>query len=185
MKILIKHFAVALLVLVLTLMAGIGLWRTALDQTIYSVSFCELIREPHRYDQKIVHVQAIYNQGAETSALSDPTCKGDGAWIRPECSSKSCDKIDESLKRVRRLLSSPADLDQVRVDVIGRYYAQAADDPINQPLRKVHVLEIIDVKAVSIGDFDERTSAYEPSNIALNPTANHVVFCLKQTLAAG
>src|SRR5689334_16421064 len=61
------------------------------DTTVYSVKLCDLVRESARYDGKLVRTQAFYNQGIDTSSLSDPTCE---AWLRPYCaaSDKLCEK---------------------------------------------------------------------------------------------
>src|SRR5207248_9262933 len=38
------------------------------DSTIYSVKFCDLVRDSQRYDGKVVRTQAFYVQGVDTTA---------------------------------------------------------------------------------------------------------------------
>src|SRR5207237_8676236 len=63
------------------------------DSMVYSVQLCDLVRDSTRYDQKIVRIQAIYQNDTDTSALVDPDCVG--AWLRPTCDIKnsSCNEI--------------------------------------------------------------------------------------------
>jgi hypothetical protein len=111
------------------------------DSTVYSVKFCDLIQDPNRYDGKIVRIQAFYNQGTDTSSLSDSTCD---AWLRPSCagSNESCTKMWD---RIIKVLQSSRSY-RVRIDVIGRYTADIADPDPNQGGYHVHYLEMLELK---------------------------------------
>jgi len=115
------------------------------DSTVYTVSFCDLIRNPQRYDQKLVRVKAVYGSGIDTSALSDPSCKRDDAWARDSCPATdvSCDEVYKPIEEALR--SSPSF--EAEVDVVGRYVASAEDPALNQTRKYVHMLEIREVKS--------------------------------------
>src|SRR5712691_6371889 len=52
-------------------------------RTAPSVSFCELIRDPERYDKKIVRTQALFGRNMENGYLYDPACTSQDAsvWV--------------------------------------------------------------------------------------------------------
>jgi len=41
------------------------------DDTVATVKYCELVKHPERYHDKVVRVTAVYEQGFEKSSLSD------------------------------------------------------------------------------------------------------------------
>lgn len=105
-----------------------------LDSTIYPVKFCELIRNSEKYDGKIVRIQALYEQGIDTSALTDSDCE---EWLRPRCNREDapCEKI-----------WSDIGLSNARVDVIGRFTADIVDPDPNQNGYHVRLFEMLELK---------------------------------------
>ena len=141
-----KRVALGIVALIFTSLLGVAIWKTTLDPTIYPVSFCDLIRDARRYDQKLVRVQVMYDSGVDTSSLFDPTCAGVDAWIRPTCStSEACHEIYRMIEKARRDAGHPWE-GKVKLEVTGRYYASALDPAPTQGFRKVHVLEMIEGK---------------------------------------
>jgi len=122
------------------------------DATIYTVKFCDLVQGSNRYDNKLVRIQAIYEQGVDTSALTGPSCDG---WIRDTCSAsgETCGKIYD---RIWAVINSSKSY-RVKVEVIGRYHASAKDVGITQPPGFVHLLEITELKNAKPVTLKERT----------------------------
>jgi hypothetical protein len=57
--------------------AGVSGQARAQDERY--VSFCEVVPNPERYDQKIIVTSGIYRAGVESSSFADPACEpGDG-----------------------------------------------------------------------------------------------------------
>ena len=111
------------------------------DSTIYSVKLCDLVRDSKRYDGKIIRTQAFYEQGVDTSALTDSACE---AWLRPSCAATdaSCEKVWDRITKV--LISSQSY--RVRIDVIGRYTDDMVDPNPLQGGSHVHMFEILELK---------------------------------------
>jgi hypothetical protein len=63
-------FAIILCTSILT----VGLWTTTEAQTIETVSYCDLMRQPAQYNGKVIRVSAIYRYGFEWSTLYCPEC---------------------------------------------------------------------------------------------------------------
>ncbi len=104
------------------------------DSTVYSVKFCELIRNSEKYDGKIVRIQAFYEQGIDTSALTDSKCE---EWLRPRCNREDapCEKI-----------WSRIGFNNTRVDIVGRYTADIVDPNPLQNGYHVRLFEILELK---------------------------------------
>ena len=137
-----KRAALGVVVFIFTSLLGVVVWRFSFDSAIYPVTFCDLIQDSRRYDQKLVRVQVIYNSGIDIASLRDSSCNGNDAWIRPTCSaSEACLEIDKARQDAGSRWSGA-----VRLEVTGRYYASVSDPDPNQGPGKVHVLEIIEGK---------------------------------------
>jgi len=54
------------------------------DESIITVSLCQLTRDWEKYDHKIVRIGAIYHTGNEVSQLYDPGCatSDQTAWVK-------------------------------------------------------------------------------------------------------
>src|SRR5262249_32501957 len=59
---------------------------------VVDVSYCDLVNNPERYDQKIVRVSAVYVYGFEGAVLYCPECYRNEykTWVKPEESLMSC-----------------------------------------------------------------------------------------------
>jgi hypothetical protein len=60
------------------------------------IPYCDLIRDPARYQNKIVRVRGVYSFNMENSTLDDPTCRSENAWTWIE--SEPYSRFDESMK---------------------------------------------------------------------------------------
>ena len=48
-----------------------GTENNAEDDVVATVTYCELLKHPERFDNKVVRVNAVFEQGFEKSSLSD------------------------------------------------------------------------------------------------------------------
>jgi hypothetical protein len=116
-------------------------YKATPDSTVYSVKFCELIRNSDKYDGKIVRIQAFYKQDIDTSVLTDSKCN---EWLRPHCNREvaPCEKI-----------WSRIGFNDTRVDIVGRYTADIVDpNPLQNGyhIRLFDILELKDAKPTKI-----------------------------------
>jgi hypothetical protein len=66
---------------------------------IPTVAYCDLIRNPELYDQKVIRVKAIYRYGYEWSELYCGDCLKEGqTWVDFDESFESCTKPDVAKK---------------------------------------------------------------------------------------
>src|SRR6266853_6576976 len=74
----------------------------ALD-VIPTVSYCELIRNPNLYAEKLVRVKATWEYGFEMSDLYDPECLGKdhAAWIEMADEDQLCAVAKKNLKKLK------------------------------------------------------------------------------------
>ena len=114
--------------------AALPIFKATPDSTVYSVKFCELVRNSEKYDGKIVRIQAFYEQGTDTSALTDSKCE---EWLRPSCNREvaPCEKIWSHIR-----------FNTKRVDIVGRYTANIVDPDPNQRGYHVRLFEILELK---------------------------------------
>lgn len=105
------------------------------DSTVYSVNFCELLRNPKNYDGKIVRTRASYLRGIDFSSLSYSKCQG---RVSPSCNSKNA-PCEEIWSRIG--------VGENEVDVIGRFNADVVDPSSTQNDYRVNLLEILEVKS--------------------------------------
>lgn len=132
------RFTLGAIALIIMFVLGVVVWKATLDTNIYSVTFCDLVRDANHYDGRLVRVQVIYSSGVDTAILTDPACDVGDAWIRPACSGR-CSEIYGMIERKRQEAGHPR-MGKVRLEVVGRYYASAFDTNPNQSLRKVRML---------------------------------------------
>jgi len=113
------------------------------DTTLYTVEFCDLVRDSDQYDRKLVKTQAVYEQGADVSALVSPKCK---EWVRPNCryENPECKKMWDTVLNALKAHSH-----RFNVEVVGRYFAAADDVAITQPLQRVHLIEMTSLRLLS------------------------------------
>ena len=94
-------------------------------EDIPTVAYCDLVREPASYDQKIVRVKVTYVVGFEASIMYDLTCSRKDTWVRFESVSETATNRSV-LQKFRRL--SDATPERTR------------DGGINYPTRRVEVV---------------------------------------------
>jgi hypothetical protein len=123
------------------------------------VNLCALVRDSYYYDGKTVRLEAFYIRGKHNVSLRESGCD---VWVRPSCAARdqSCAEIWEAIgKTPLRYISSVGGggihrdhlkIEDwgggVRIDVIGRYQADAIDPDVSQGGRHVHLFEIMQLK---------------------------------------
>lgn len=66
---------------------------------VVTVDYCDLLRKPELYDQKLVRIQAVYRYGYEWSELYCPDCLTEGStWVDFEESFETCTKSEVAKK---------------------------------------------------------------------------------------
>ena len=76
-------------------------------EEISTVSYCDLLQSPEKYDKKTVRVKVLYIRGFEVSALEDPECKTDkSTWVEFDSASRQCTKV-EMQKEFDRVFYTP------------------------------------------------------------------------------
>jgi hypothetical protein len=64
-------------------------------EEVPTVSYCDLIHNPEKYDKKTIRLKALYIRGFEVSALEDPECKSDKSiWVEFDSASRQCTKAE-------------------------------------------------------------------------------------------
>ncbi len=66
------------------------------------VDYCDLIREPALYDQKLIRVRTFYMVGFEASLFNKLDCRGKDVWVRFDSSFEKRTK-SKILKKFNRL----------------------------------------------------------------------------------
>ena len=94
-------------------------------QDIPTIAYCDLVRDPTSYNQKIVRVKVTYIVGFEGSIMYDLACGRKDTWVRFEPTSETATN-QKVLKKFRRL----ADASPERTRGSG----------INYPVRRVEVV---------------------------------------------
>jgi hypothetical protein len=117
------------------------------DHTLFTVNLCDLVKAGHLYDGKLGAMHAVYEQGVDTSALTDPNCEE--SWLRPACSAS--DELCEAMwKPLGNALhtghSSRIRIDRMGIDIVGRYKADIEDPNPLQAGSHVRMLEIVVLK---------------------------------------
>ena len=126
------------------------------DMAVYSVSFCDLISDPHRYDRKLVRAQAIVETTIDSGwELTDDTCGRADVWMKIVDAQEPSDKSDAVLlasgklyTAVRNLRLKGHFLPRVNIDFIGRFYAE-------NKLNQMVILDIKDAKPAKKPDNDD------------------------------
>ena len=66
---------------------------------VITVDYCDLLRKPELYEQRLVRVQAVYRYGYEWSELYCPNClTEDRTWVDFDESFESCTKPEVAQK---------------------------------------------------------------------------------------
>jgi hypothetical protein len=95
------------------------------EKEIPTVSYCDLLRDPAKYDKMTVRLTALYTRGFEISALDDPKCNSQkSTWVEFDPASRQCTKDDRVTQR--RASACAQRLLQHRMQPT-RFAARAAD----------------------------------------------------------
>jgi hypothetical protein len=96
---------------------------SATMQLAPTVAFCELVRNPTRFDKKIVRTQAIFYVDAESQALYDPTCDDENTatWVDHDASYIYSDEA--VIKTLKDILcqTRPCTIGKAYITVVGRF----------------------------------------------------------------
>jgi hypothetical protein len=99
------------------------LGSTSPSTEVPTVAFCELIKHPSQYDQKLVRILAIEVFDTENTFLYDPLCSivGTFVWAKSDCSDdQSCEKrLKLITKNIRR--HKETHISRVGVIAVGRF----------------------------------------------------------------
>ncbi|MBC7876237.1 MAG: hypothetical protein H7Y59_03625 [Anaerolineales bacterium] len=88
------------------------------NETIPTVSYCELVHTPERYDQVIVRVHATYVVGFEWSYLMDRNCT-EQTWTLFISEDKTC-----SVNLPRPLFPPKRNGGRWKVSVVGQFFSE-------------------------------------------------------------
>ena len=81
------------------------------ETTVPTVSYCDLVQNASRYNQRVVRVQGVYSSGFEASYLRGSECKNELTWVEFDELYKTCTskQVDEALDNLMPL-SKPQSL---------------------------------------------------------------------------
>lgn len=86
---------------------------------VITINYCDLIRNPELYDQKLVRVQAVYRYGYEWSELYCPDCLTEGrTWVDFDEPSETCTKPEVA----RNISDNGFKGRTVNVVIVGKFY---------------------------------------------------------------
>lgn len=93
------------------------------ESKVPTVSFCDLIRDPARFDNKTVRTRAIFFRNLENEDLNDPTCGIEDTYVWVEFDPGYVSADDELKKEFDRTLcpSQPCPTGRAKVTVVGRF----------------------------------------------------------------
>ncbi|HEY9404082.1 MAG TPA: hypothetical protein VIQ24_15595 [Pyrinomonadaceae bacterium] len=104
--------------------------EAALDPTEYSVSFCELIQRPDRFDRKLVRTRATFVNDVDWAFIKDEACENEKSMVEYIGAIEPNDKLIEAqmADKIRAIhdkyLREGRELPEVRVEFVGRFYAE-------------------------------------------------------------
>ena len=89
-----------------------------------SVTFCELVKSPDRYNKTVVRTQAILLEGPEHSVLYDPECINHSnlTWVEWAAYSQALTAAQKSVRK--KLKSYLKSQDRARITVVGTFDAR-------------------------------------------------------------
>ena len=105
--------------------------EAALDPTEYSISFCELLRDPDRYHKKLIRTQAIFVNGVDWHSIRGDQCSDESGTVAAVGAVEANDKLiefashDQIGPMIEKLLRRDYFEVEVYADMVGRFYAGA------------------------------------------------------------
>jgi hypothetical protein len=106
--------------------------KDSFDPTIYSVAFCELVKNPVRYDRKLIKMQAVFVNGVDWAYIASDACPDENGTVEAAGALEPNDKLLESTSRdqigplLDRLMREGRPL-EFSGDMLGRFYAGGPD----------------------------------------------------------
>lgn len=102
--------------------------KDSFDPTIYSVPFCEFVKNPVLYDRKLIQTQAVFVNGVDWAYVASDACPNENGTVQAVGALEANDKLLESTSRdqigplLDRLMREdrPA---EVSAEMLGRFYA--------------------------------------------------------------
>ena len=81
-------------------------------ESVQTISFCEILREPNLYQGKLVRVAATWKYGFEWSYLYHHECmsQGNKAWVEFVDEEEECPQTDKVSKRLKNGFDKKADV---------------------------------------------------------------------------
>ena len=102
--------------------------KDSFDPTIYSVAFCELVKNPVLYDRKLIQMQAVLVNDVDWVYLASDACPDEDGVVQAVAASEPNDKLLAATSRdqigplLDRLLRKGRPL-EVSGEMLGRFYA--------------------------------------------------------------
>jgi hypothetical protein len=106
--------------------------KTSFDPKVYSVSFCELVKNPVSYDRKLIRMQAVFVNDVDWAYLASDACPDENGVVQAVDAIEPDDKLIESKSRdqigplLDKLIREGRPL-EVKVEMLGRFYASSRD----------------------------------------------------------
>jgi hypothetical protein len=106
--------------------------RDSFDPTVYSVPFCELVKNPVLYDRKLIQMQAVVVNDVDWVYVASDACPDENGTVQAVGTVEPNDKLLESTSRdhigplLDRLMRAGRPL-EVSAEMLGRFYAGGPD----------------------------------------------------------
>ena len=109
--------------------------EAALDPTIHSVPFCELIKNASQYNRKLIRTHAIFDNGIDWASLRHDDCSGDHNRVGAVGAVEANDKMIQASSRsqigivldqlMREQWDGPLEVD---AEMVGRFYVKPSGE---------------------------------------------------------
>ena len=109
--------------------------QLALDPKVYSVRFCDLIRDPERYNRKLIRMDATFVNDVDWAYLKSDSCPDADSMLEAVGAVEENDKLVEAKSRdeigrvLDKLLRQGVTPLEVRAQMVGRFYAGGHGGP--------------------------------------------------------
>ena len=106
--------------------------KVSFDPKIYSVPFCEVVKNPIPYDRKLVRMNAVFVNDVDWAYLASDACPDENGAVQAVDAVEPNDKLIESMSRdqigplLDRLFREGRPL-EVNAEMLGRFYAGGRD----------------------------------------------------------
>ena len=109
--------------LVISVLCWCGCYATRSDNQVSTHSLCELVRQPAKFDKKIVHTRAILFTNPENQVLYDPDCDDEGVSVWAAFGDSYTYSNEETKRAFDELLCpiQPCLHGKVLIEIVGRF----------------------------------------------------------------